>query len=586
MLDRSSSGPADRQRRADIRKKSEQNICDKLLLLALFQHSARGLDVHILVLPGVGALFGSSYKMIAVLPAHFFPFPTLWAAAHIQPRALIPSATRLNMLCTQCNTDNTATNRFCGNCGAKLEVAPAAQEGPPAVPEARSGSAGRPIDLRDPTDPGHMIVPANGRNMTHAPAEEPLSDTSAEEAVPVIAEADAHEVGPKLQDAVAYRADQSIAAEPADKLGMQEPSHGDELQPARRARRDTSIHGPSLLGLSDDDSSDTSSDGDTGPTDYSYLYEDEGTRRGVNWRLMLALVILIGFGGVLAYMWSQGKNWNTTIVKSITGGSNQPKQAPVVAKTEPTTPGAPEIAVGQTQKPIPADTPQSDKDANGSSTNKSAEATNTPSDQQAAKSSDKNSPADNAKAAESAAQSKKGSAGDNAGATDAAAVAAKDKSAKDADAKDKNATGAADDRNSKQAMATTPDIGDEEDAEPSAPKSGNAKGKASAAKSSSADDEQDDTALVHRGDALLKSRNCNEAVDLFREAALHGNATARSRLGGLYATGHCVPLDRAEAYNWFTLAKDAGAHYSWIDHNRNMLWAQMTDRERERVMRK
>lgn len=492
------------------------------------------------------------------------------------------------MLCTQCNTDNPATNRFCGNCGAKLEVAPAAQEGPSAaaeaLPEAKSRPVVPPMDMRDPTDPGHIIVPANGRNMTHAPDEEPLTTSS--EAVSVEAEPDAHEVGPELQDAVAYRADRSIAAEPADKLGMQERSHRDELQPARRARRDTSIHGPSLLGLSDDDSSDTSSDGDTGPTDYSYLYEDEGTGRGVNWRLMLALVILIGFGGVLAYMWSQGKNWNTTIVKSITGGSNQPKQAPVVAKTEPTTSGAPEIAVGQTQKPIPADTPQSDKDANGSSTNKSAEATNTPSDQQAAKSSDKNSPADNAKAADSAAQSRRGSAADNAGATDAAAVAAKDKSAKDADAKDKNATGAADDRNSKQAKATTPDIGDEEDAEPPAPKSGNAKRKASAAKSSSADDEQDDTALVHRADALLKSRNCNEAVDLFREAALHGNATARSRLGGLYATGHCVLLDRAEAYNWFTLAKDAGAHYSWIDHNRNMLWAQMTDRERERVMRR
>jgi hypothetical protein len=62
VLDRSSSGPADRQRRADIRKKSEQNICDKLLLLALFQHSARGLDVHILVLPGVGALLARATK--------------------------------------------------------------------------------------------------------------------------------------------------------------------------------------------------------------------------------------------------------------------------------------------------------------------------------------------------------------------------------------------------------------------------------------------------------------------------------------------------------------------------------------------
>ena len=91
---------------------------------------------------------------------------------------------------------------------------------------------------------------------------------------------------------------------------------------------------------------------------------------------------------------------------------------------------------------------------------------------------------------------------------------------------------------------------------------------------------------MRRADVLLKARSCNQAVDLLREAALAGNATARSRLGGLYATGHCVPLDRAEAYNWFTLAKDAGARESWIEHNRSMLWASMTDRERERVMRR
>jgi hypothetical protein len=439
------------------------------------------------------------------------------------------------------------------------------------------------MDLRDPTDPGHIIVPANGRNMAHALDEDALIDTSSEEAVRVSAEPAAHEVGQELQDAVAYRADDNIAAEPAD-TPREEISRHDALQSAPRARRDTSIHGPSLLGLSDDDLTDTNSDGDTGPSDYSYLYEDEGSRRGVNWRLMLALIILIGFGGVLAYMWSQGKNWNTTIIKGITGG-DQKKEAPVVAKTEPTTPGAPEIAVGQTQKPIPADTPQSDKDANSTSANKPSDAANAPSDQQSAKSADKTPPTDNTKAADSKTSS---GGADSGGTTDAAAVAAKDKSTKDANAKDKNATGAADNLNSKQAKATTPDIGDEEDAEPPATaKSAKAtRGKASAAKSSSTDDEVDDAALVHRADALLRSRNCNEAVDLFREAALHGNATARSRLGGLYATGHCVPLDRAEAYNWFTLAKDAGAHYSWIDHNRNMLWAQMTDRERERVMRR
>jgi TPR repeat protein len=64
-----------------------------------------------------------------------------------------------------------------------------------------------------------------------------------------------------------------------------------------------------------------------------------------------------------------------------------------------------------------------------------------------------------------------------------------------------------------------------------------------------------------------------------------GNAQARSQLGALYATGHCVPLDRARAYNWFSLAvRAASGHNIWIERNRQMLWEQMTEAEKARAL--
>src|ERR1700759_1207216 len=117
------------------------------------------------------------------------------------------------MLCIHCSHDNPAGNRFCGYCGAKLET-PAdadllrAERTPPSwsdrsprdeanallrnrnkhreedelsasvddsrADEVLDDAKARPLDLRDPTDPGRIVVPANGRNATHVPADEPL----------------------------------------------------------------------------------------------------------------------------------------------------------------------------------------------------------------------------------------------------------------------------------------------------------------------------------------------------------------------------------------------------------------------------
>ena len=48
------------------------------------------------------------------------------------------------------------------------------------------------------------------------------------------------------------------------------------------------------------------------------------------------------------------------------------------------------------------------------------------------------------------------------------------------------------------------------------------------------------------------------AASLFQRAADQGDAKAQSNLGQLYIDGHGVPKDHIKAYQWLTLASDAG----------------------------
>src|SRR5262249_50553847 len=81
------------------------------------------------------------------------------------------------------------------------------------------------------------------------------------------------------------------------------------------------------------------------------------------------------------------------------------------------------------------------------------------------------------------------------------------------------------------------------------------------------------------------SQNCRKGVKLLRAAAEQPNPKAQIKLGALYATGHCVEQDRAEAYRWFAEAHDLQPENKWIDKNLNSLWAEMTSAERKRAQR-
>ena len=81
------------------------------------------------------------------------------------------------------------------------------------------------------------------------------------------------------------------------------------------------------------------------------------------------------------------------------------------------------------------------------------------------------------------------------------------------------------------------------------------------------------------------SQNCKQAVESFQAAAKQDNAPALTHLGVMSASGHCMKLDRVAAYQWFARAKQVDSNDPWLDRSMDMLWASMSHRERNAVMK-
>ena len=70
-------------------------------------------------------------------------------------------------------------------------------------------------------------------------------------------------------------------------------------------------------------------------------------------------------------------------------------------------------------------------------------------------------------------------------------------------------------------------------------------------------------------------QNCEQGL-IYLRAVQPMSAKVRSQLGALYATGHCVPEDRVEAYRWFTSALALDPNNVWLKRQRDTLLARMT----------
>lgn len=114
-------------------------------------------------------------------------------------------------------------------------------------------------------------------------------------------------------------------------------------------------------------------------------------------------------------------------------------------------------------------------------------------------------------------------------------------------------------------------------------------GPAPAAKAVPTVDPNSPSQLLQRGQQYLQGaggveQNCEQAV-VYLKAAARDEAAAAEQMGTLYATGHCVPTDRVQAYRWLNSAHELQPRNARIQTSMNQLWAVMTPQERQQVPR-
>jgi localization factor PodJL len=91
--------------------------------------------------------------------------------------------------------------------------------------------------------------------------------------------------------------------------------------------------------------------------------------------------------------------------------------------------------------------------------------------------------------------------------------------------------------------------------------------------------------LFRQGERYLYGRggteDCANAQKYLKMASDKQNAKARSAMGTMYATGHCVSRDLPSAYRWFALALRADPNNTVVEQNLSSVWNQMTPPERQ-----
>jgi Sel1 repeat-containing protein len=92
-------------------------------------------------------------------------------------------------------------------------------------------------------------------------------------------------------------------------------------------------------------------------------------------------------------------------------------------------------------------------------------------------------------------------------------------------------------------------------------------------------------ALFRRGEAYLYGRgvpkSCDQATKYLKLASDQSSAKARSALGTMYATGHCVPRDLPTSYRWFARALQVDPNNQVLEKDLSGVWTQMTPPERQ-----
>jgi hypothetical protein len=364
-----------------------------------------------------------------------------------------------------------------------------------------------------------------------------------------------------------------------------EEQPGDRVQELREPKRDTPVEkvvskkndkwwvedngpttvgGPSFLGLSGGDSAETGGG-------YSYLFQEEDERSHAGrW---IALLILVIAAGVLYFKWQPIRDFVLTTAISNSkpkplaeqqqssadqGANAASSSGSTTTLASSDTPSQPTITTdAKSEKQKQTGLPEGDKDSAAAKADTSAKPDNS------ANAKSDSAPTGKADSAAATTASKPDAAPAAKAAPEANRPAASDpKQNAKSQPKQQAKEADTDDGNADDQATTASRRGREPQGNP-----GNE--------------------LVTTGEKYLYgrgvTRSCDQAVSYFNAAAAKQNPQAYSHLGALYATGECVPMDRATAYAYFrrAYAKEPTNHY--FEQNLTMLWREMSSDERQRA---
>jgi hypothetical protein len=80
-------------------------------------------------------------------------------------------------------------------------------------------------------------------------------------------------------------------------------------------------------------------------------------------------------------------------------------------------------------------------------------------------------------------------------------------------------------------------------------------------------------------------QDCERALSMLKGEAGKSNPRARSTLGSMYASGHCVSRDLPTAYRYFALVLRTDPENAAASQNLERLWKQMTPPERQTAIK-
>lgn len=474
------------------------------------------------------------------------------------------------MRCRECDHPNPESNKFCGECGAKLEGRAA------RVKEPVPGASGEDLERRDTE---RERVRDSGAHVLRAEQKIPSSVIVQEKFPPATPEEGAEEEKA------------SIAA---------------DTEAAKRSTRVTGIGGPSILGLGYETSADPAGFVYDKPRHDGFIYDTDGSTpeyllddmpgRTVSWRAWALLLVLVTAGGLGYLQWRANRGQGPNLLAVARGymSKTTPSNSPPANGPGATSNASPATATNPASAPASNSNgpQQTASQATGQASSTSTPATQ-PDSQNSAPQSTSTLSSDSQDDQQSDASNNQAAASGDKNAADKSAPAdqAGDKTAKatvDKTAAVENSQSAEEDNS---ATSTQPDeVEKPESDQPAKSSAKPARRKIAAAQGEPAESLKpkplgDKDPLVVQAENYIQGRgtpkNCSAAVNLLRQSVSQGNPAADVKLGALYWSGTCVTQSKVTAYQWFTRAHTLEPTNRWVERSRNSMWASMNEREKQ-----